>query len=64
MLWAYYAPLADFESAIKTVVDMGVVDPSRKGISGLSYGARLTSFAISHSDLFQAAIVCKRTQWG
>jgi dipeptidyl aminopeptidase/acylaminoacyl peptidase len=56
-LWSYYAPIADFEAAIKIVVDMGVVDRSRKGISGLSYGARLTSFAISHSDLFQAAIV-------
>lgn len=56
-LWRYYASIADFEAAIKIVVDMGIVDPSRKGISGLSYGARITSFAISHSDLFQAAIV-------
>lgn len=51
----WYSPLASLEVVIKTLIDMGIVDPDRKGICGLSNGAEITEFSISHSDLFQAA---------
>ena len=35
---------------------MGIVDSSRVAITGLSGGAVLTNYAISHTDLFRAAI--------
>ena len=50
-----FSPLASMETAVKTLVDGGVVDPGRVGILGWSYGCFLTEFAITHSDLFHAA---------
>jgi dipeptidyl aminopeptidase/acylaminoacyl peptidase len=35
---------------------MGVIDPQRTGLSGLSYGSEIVDFTISHSSLFQAAL--------
>jgi len=55
-LMRWKVPMASLETATKMLTDMGVVDPRRKGLTGLSYGAEVTSFTISHSDLFQAAI--------
>lgn len=54
VLW--FSLLPKLKAAIKIVEDMGIVDPERKGITGLSYGAHIVDFTISHSDLFQAAI--------
>jgi dipeptidyl aminopeptidase/acylaminoacyl peptidase len=51
------SPLASFESALKIVGEMGIVDSSRRGLTGLSVGAEITGFVMTHSDLFQAAIV-------
>lgn len=42
---------------IDTLVDRGVVDPQRIGISGLSDGSASTAFAINHSDRFRAASI-------
>lgn len=51
----WYSPMACLENAIKMLDEMGIVDSARKGITGLSYGAEITNFTISHSHLFQVA---------
>ena len=52
----WYSPLASFQSVLELLDKMDFVDPTRRGLSGLSYGADITEFAISHSNFFQAAI--------
>lgn len=51
----WYSAMASLEQATKTLDEMGIINPQRKGLTGLSYGSEITSFTISHSDLFQAA---------
>ena len=51
----WYSPMASLETAVKMLDEMGIIDPTRKGLTGLSYGAEITNFTITHSDLFQAA---------
>jgi dipeptidyl aminopeptidase/acylaminoacyl peptidase len=51
----WYSPMASLEKAVKMLDEMGIIDPNRKGLTGLSFGAEITTFTISHSDLFQAA---------
>jgi dipeptidyl aminopeptidase/acylaminoacyl peptidase len=53
LIW--YSPMASLETAAKMLDEMGIIDSKRKGLTGLSYGAEITIFTISHSDLFQAA---------
>jgi dipeptidyl aminopeptidase/acylaminoacyl peptidase len=55
LIW--YSPMASLETATKKLDEMGIIDSNRKGLTGLSYGAEITTFTISHSDLFQAAAV-------
>jgi dipeptidyl aminopeptidase/acylaminoacyl peptidase len=50
------SPLDGMEKAVSKLKDMRLVDPSRVGITGLSHGAELVDYAISHSGLFYAAI--------
>lgn len=52
----WYSPLASFEKICEMLDQAGLVDPQRRGISGLSYGADITEYVISHSDLFHAAV--------
>ena len=52
----YYSPLDSLAEAIRLLDEMGIVDPKFAGLSGLSHGAEITEFAISHSNLFGAAI--------
>ena len=52
----WYSPMASLEKAVKMLDEMGIIDPNRKGLTGLSFGAEITTFTISHSDLFQAAV--------
>ena len=52
----YQGPLEAVEAAITKLSAMGIVDSSRVAITGLSGGAVLTNYAISHTDLFRAAI--------
>ncbi len=54
---AYYSPLAGLSLAVRQLVDSGFVDSTRVGLSGLSRGAFVTQFAITHSSLFRAAAV-------
>ena len=51
------SPMASLEAALKVLDDMGVIDPMRAGITGLSHGAEITVFTISRSHLFQSASV-------
>ena len=46
---------AALEAGIKLLVDRGIVDPDRMGITGLSDGASTANFALINSHLFQAA---------
>lgn len=48
--------VASAEAAIAEGARRGVVDPSRVGIGGHSYGAFMTANLLAHSDLFRAGI--------
>jgi dipeptidyl aminopeptidase/acylaminoacyl peptidase len=48
--------VANAKAAIKTLSDMGVVDPKRCAVMGHSYGAFMTANLLAHSDLFAAGI--------
>jgi dipeptidyl aminopeptidase/acylaminoacyl peptidase len=54
LLWE--SPLEAMKSAIAKLTEMGMVDPTRVGITGLSFGADLVDYSISHAALFHAAI--------
>jgi dipeptidyl aminopeptidase/acylaminoacyl peptidase len=47
--------LAIVLAGVEALVDKGVADKNRLGIGGLSYGARMVSYNISHTNLFKAA---------
>lgn len=51
----FESPASSFEALIKLLAEQTLIDPQRVGIMGLSYGAELTEYAISHSDAFAAA---------
>jgi dipeptidyl aminopeptidase/acylaminoacyl peptidase len=46
---------SSLETAIKLVVDRGIADPARLGITGLSDGSTTVEWALIHSTLFAAA---------
>ncbi len=48
--------VANAEAAINKLVEMGVTDPERVGVSGHSYGAFMTANLLSHSNLFAAGV--------
>ncbi len=48
--------VANGEAAINTLVEMGVTDPGRVGVSGHSYGAFMTANLLTHSDIFTAGV--------
>jgi dipeptidyl aminopeptidase/acylaminoacyl peptidase len=50
------SPLEGIAAAVEKLVDMEIVDPAKVGISGLSHGAALVDYGISHTNLFHAAI--------
>jgi dipeptidyl aminopeptidase/acylaminoacyl peptidase len=50
------SPVAAMKEAIDKLVSEGMVDRLKVGISGLSHGAEMVNYAISHTDLFHAAI--------
>jgi dipeptidyl aminopeptidase/acylaminoacyl peptidase len=52
--WA--SPMASLEMAVRSLVDKGIVDPKKVGLAGLSRGAEILEYTISHSQMFQAAI--------
>jgi dipeptidyl aminopeptidase/acylaminoacyl peptidase len=48
--------LMDAQAAVDKAVEMGVVDRSRVGVFGHSYGAFMTANLLAHSNLFRAAV--------
>jgi dipeptidyl aminopeptidase/acylaminoacyl peptidase len=62
--WSYKAivndwgpgPMADVMAGIDSVVAVQAIDPRRLFLYGASYGGYLTSWIVTHSDRFQAAV--------
>jgi dipeptidyl aminopeptidase/acylaminoacyl peptidase len=54
LLWQ--SALEGIEAAVAKLVETGVIDRSEIGITGLSRGAELVDYGISHTNLFSAAI--------
>jgi dipeptidyl aminopeptidase/acylaminoacyl peptidase len=50
------APFADLMRFVDHLVDTGVADPERLGVTGGSYGGYMTNWVIGHTDRFAAAI--------
>jgi dipeptidyl aminopeptidase/acylaminoacyl peptidase len=50
------SPMEGIAAAVAKLAHIGIVDPSRVGITGLSFGAEMVKYGISHTDLFRAAI--------
>jgi len=49
--------LRDLEDGIAWIVDQGWADPERIALWGWSYGGFMTSFALTHSDVFKLGVV-------
>lgn len=47
---------ADVHSAINHALDLGLVDPARLGVLGLSYGGFMVNWLVGTSDRFAAAV--------
>ena len=47
---------ADLMAGVDHCIELGLVDPERLGVCGSSYGGYLTSWAVSHTDRFKAAV--------
>ena len=52
-----YGALASFQAVVSRLGREGLVDTTRVGIAGWSYGGFLAEFAISHSNTFRVASV-------
>lgn len=52
--WA--SPTESLEMAVQSLVDQEIVDPAKVGLAGLSHGAEILEYAISHTHAFQAAV--------
>lgn len=48
--------VVNIEPAVQAVIDMGMVDPDRVGLIGHSWGGYQTTFFVTQSDLFSAAV--------
>jgi len=48
--------VVNIEPAVQAVIDMGVVDPDRIGLIGHSWGGYQTTFFVTQSDMFAAAV--------
>ena len=57
MVMTYESMKAAAEKAVDMLAQRGMIDPSLVGVCGLSGGSTFTSFAISHSHYFRAAII-------
>jgi dipeptidyl aminopeptidase/acylaminoacyl peptidase len=48
---------ADIMSGVDYLIDRKIADPDRLGIGGWSYGGFMTSWSVTHTDRFKAAVV-------
>ena len=49
--------LGSLEAGVRAAIALGVIDPQRIGITGLSDGAATVQFALVNSDMFKAAAI-------
>jgi dipeptidyl aminopeptidase/acylaminoacyl peptidase len=52
-------PMRDVMGGLDALIDDGLVDPERMGVTGGSYGGYLTSWIVGHTDRFKAAVTCR-----
>jgi dipeptidyl aminopeptidase/acylaminoacyl peptidase len=52
-------PARDVLAGVDALVDDGLADPDRLGVTGGSYGGYLTSWIVGHTDRFKAAVTCR-----
>lgn len=58
------ADTLDYLSGLDAMVERGVADPDRLGVTGGSYGGFMTSWLITQTDRFAAAVpLCPVTNW-
>jgi dipeptidyl aminopeptidase/acylaminoacyl peptidase len=49
-------PMADIIAGVDSLIEDGLVDGDRLGVTGGSYGGYLTSWIVGHTDRFKAAV--------
>ncbi len=52
-------PMRDVMGGVDSLVEDGLADPDRLGVTGGSYGGYLTSWIVGHTDRFKAAVTCR-----
>lgn len=52
-------PMDDVMAGLDALIDDGLVDGERMGVTGGSYGGYLTSWIVGHTDRFKAAVTCR-----
>ncbi len=52
-------PTRDVLAGIESLVEDGLADPDRLGLTGGSYGGYLTNWILGHDDRFAAAMTCR-----
>ncbi|MDQ2689656.1 MAG: S9 family peptidase [Chloroflexota bacterium] len=52
-------PMRDVMAGVDSLIEDGLVDPDRMGVTGGSYGGYLTSWIVGHTDRFKAAVTCR-----
>ena len=52
-------PMRDVMSHVEALVEGGIADPARLGVTGGSYGGYLTNWIVGHSNRFAAALTCR-----
>jgi dipeptidyl aminopeptidase/acylaminoacyl peptidase len=52
-------PMRDVMGGVDALIDDGLVDGDRLGVTGGSYGGYLTSWIVGHTDRFKAAVTCR-----
>jgi dipeptidyl aminopeptidase/acylaminoacyl peptidase len=52
-------PMRDVIAGIDALIEDGLADPERLGVTGGSYGGYLTNWIVAHDDRFRAAMTCR-----
>jgi dipeptidyl aminopeptidase/acylaminoacyl peptidase len=52
-------PTRDVLAGLDALVEEGLADPERLGVTGGSYGGYLTNWIVGHDDRFRAAMTCR-----
>ncbi|MBA2557430.1 MAG: S9 family peptidase [Chloroflexi bacterium] len=52
-------PMRDIMGGVDALIEEGLIDGDRLGVTGGSYGGYLTSWMVGHTDRFKAAVTCR-----